>query len=159
MNLQSAEILALRLFAQHDLSHWNFKFDRAKRRFGCCNFSTRTISLSKILTELNAPEKVRDTLLHEIAHALVGPRHGHDSLWKKQVRALGGRPAARFRETEVTVPRSKFVAFCPHCQKTFPTFRTRKNVACRACCREFNRGKFSRKFLLEFKSADAQRAR
>ena len=156
MNLQSAEILARRLFAKHKLSGWSFRFDRAKRRFGCCNFTTKTISLSKILTELNAPEKVRDTLLHEIAHALVGPRHGHDAIWKNQVRALGGKAAARFREAEIAIPRSKFVAFCPHCEKTFPTFRSRKNVACRACCQKFNRGKFSREFLLEFRPADEQ---
>ena len=71
MNLKDAEELALSLMRKHGLSHWEFGFDRAKRRFGACNFSKKRISLSKYLTEVNEIEQVRDTILHEIAHALA----------------------------------------------------------------------------------------
>ena len=152
MNLLSAQNLASKLFAIYKLKNWSFQFDRAKRRFGCCNFSTKTISLSRALVELNPPQKVRDTLLHEIAHALVGPRQGHNSVWREKVLEIGGEPNAHFREEEIELPQAKLLAICPHCQKTFPTFRKRKNVACRACCLKFNGGKFSKKFLLEFRA-------
>ena len=152
MNLISAENLARELFAQFDLRKWNFRFDRARRRFGSCDFSTRTISLSQILVELNPPTKVRDTILHEIAHALVGPRHAHGAIWKSKIVELGGDPRARFRENEVEIPAGKFVAICRNCGKEFPVFRrSGKKVACRECCRRFNSGKFSAKFLLEFR--------
>ena len=32
---------------------------------------------------------IRDTLLHEIAHAIVGPGHGHDALWQTAARRIG----------------------------------------------------------------------
>jgi predicted SprT family Zn-dependent metalloprotease len=150
LNLAAAKTLANRLLIKHDLPKWNFKFDRARRRFGSCNFSNKTISLSEILTELNSSQKVLNTILHEIAHALVGPRHAHDSVWKQKVAEIGGEAKARFRESEVTIPKSKLVAICPNCKKEFPTFRRRKNVACRDCCRKYNSGKFNPKFCLKF---------
>ena len=70
MELADAESLALELMRQHGLlPRWKFKFDRAIRRFGCCNEGKRLISLSARLTELNSEYEVRDTILHEIAHA------------------------------------------------------------------------------------------
>ena len=152
MNLAAAETLARQLFSKHNLKKWDFKFDHARRRFGCCTFAMKTISLSKILVELNSPQKVHDTLLHEIAHAVVGPRHAHDKIWRAKIIEIGGEASARFREKEVEIPRAKFVAVCPNCKKEFPVFRRNsKKVACRACCRKFNRGRFSCDFLLEFK--------
>jgi predicted SprT family Zn-dependent metalloprotease len=153
LNLNSAVTLARQLFVQYDLENWQFKFDHARTRFGCCNFSTKTISLSKILTELNSPQKIRDTILHEIAHALVGKNHAHDKVWKEKILAIGGRAERCFRKSEIEMPQSKFVAICPNCRAEFPTFRRHKRkVACRGCCQKFNRGKFASEFLLEFRA-------
>ena len=35
---------------------------------------------------------VRDTILHEIAHAIVGPGHGHDAVWQTAERRIGCTP-------------------------------------------------------------------
>lgn len=35
------------------------------------------------------PGGIRDTWLHEIAHALVGPDHGHDEVWRTKALAIG----------------------------------------------------------------------
>ena len=53
---------------------WTFLFDRAIRRFGNCNYTKRQISLSAKLTLLNDEPVVRETLLHEIAHARPAKR-------------------------------------------------------------------------------------
>ena len=45
----------------------------------------------------NGPEEVRDTILHEVAHALVGPGHGHDTVWKATAAQVGARPQRRGR--------------------------------------------------------------
>ena len=82
MKLDDAARLARTLMDYHCLGTWVFRFDRAIRRFGCCNWTTRTISLSAVLTRSNTDEQIRDTILHEIAHALAGPRAGHGKLWK-----------------------------------------------------------------------------
>jgi len=153
LNLQSAETLARQLFARYDLKNWQFKFDRARTRFGCCNFNKKTISLSRVLTELNSPVQVKDVLLHEIAHALVGKNHAHDKVWKAEALAIGCQPKRCFQKNEIEMPRTKFVAVCPNCRAEFPTFRRhKKKVACRDCCQKFNRGKFASEFLLEFRA-------
>ena len=38
---------------------------------------------------------IRDTLLHEIAHAIVGPGHGHDAVWQTAARRIGWAFALR----------------------------------------------------------------
>ena len=91
MTLEDAEQLALDLMRQHGLRRWTFTFDRAVCRFGCCNERKRTISLSAKLTELNDEDAVRDTILHEIAHAMVGVRAGHGPKWQRQALAIGSR--------------------------------------------------------------------
>ena len=74
---------ANRLLVEHGLAQqgWRFKFDRARLRAGQCRYRSKTITLSKHYVALNVttrPEEVLDTILHEIAHALAGGRHGHD---------------------------------------------------------------------------------
>ena len=153
MNLLLAQNLANELILEHKLKNWTFRYDHARRRFGSCNFSKKEITLSKILTELNSPPAVRQTLIHEIAHALAGPRAAHGEKWKTIVLKLGGEPARCYSHTEIQLPPAKYTARCPHCEKKFPALRRKQKVACRSCCKEFNRGRYSAKFLLEFVEA------
>lgn len=149
MKLEEAEALALKLMREHDLVSWGFRFDRAKVRFGCCNYTKREISLSKYLVELNDKSHVYDTILHEIAHALVGPYHNHDKVWKQKMLELGGNPRARYHHTELVLPKRKYTATCPSCGITSQAQKKRK-VACRACCRKYNSGKYSDEFRIVF---------
>lgn len=89
MELHRAAALAHRLLAEHGLAGWTFAFDRARVRAGACHHHDRRITLSPHLTRLHDETQVRETLLHEIAHALVGPRHGHDEVWRAQALAIG----------------------------------------------------------------------
>ena len=77
---------------------WSAGWDRARRRFGACWPKRKRITLSRVLTELNAEDQVRDTILHELAHALTFERHGrvrsHGSEWKAIARSLGAMPKA-----------------------------------------------------------------
>jgi hypothetical protein len=89
MEISSALALGRSLLRDHGLEHWRVTTDRAKTRAGVCRFAARTISLSGPLTRLHSESEVRDTLLHEIAHALVGPRHGHDDVWRRKAVEIG----------------------------------------------------------------------
>jgi hypothetical protein len=57
---------------------WTLKFDNAKTRVGMTNYSTCVISLSRhyIRHARCTQAEIRETLLHEIAHALC-PSHGN----------------------------------------------------------------------------------
>ena len=71
--------------------NWKFKFDNAKRRFGCCYYSTKTISLSKSMANLN-PNEIKNTILHEIAHILTGIGNGHNDNCKSKCIELVLKP-------------------------------------------------------------------
>ena len=72
---------------------WSFVWDtRAVRRYGQCRYRQREIGVTKVLANLNTIEETKDVVLHEIAHALTGPGHGHDFVWKRMCRKVGARP-------------------------------------------------------------------
>ncbi len=135
MELKDARNLALELMQAHGVGHWNFKFDRATRRFGLCTFTTKTLSLSAPLTELNDEDKIGNVILHEIAHALAGSKAGHGPAWRAVHRSLGGN--ARRTESGV-IPPSRYTAVCPKCKTT----HNRQRVATRrlwcACVGRYN---------------------
>src|SRR5262245_56808669 len=136
MDLAAAELLALNLMAEHGLPHWVFAFDRAVCRFGSCNQRKRRITLSTQLTRLNTESEVRDTLLHEIAHALVGVRAGHGPKWRRTALAIGCN-ALRCYGAEVRTPSHTFVGACPTCDYTIRRAR-RRRVSCGKCDKRFN---------------------
>ncbi|MGB5951125.1 MAG: SprT-like domain-containing protein, partial [Ornithinimicrobium sp.] len=72
MDLNKAAAMGARLLAEHDLDPWHLVFDNARTRFGICRPRRREIGLSRRLTVLSSEQEVRNTVLHEIAHALVG---------------------------------------------------------------------------------------
>lgn len=156
-----AEILAGELLFLHGLEKqgWIFTFDRAKKRFGRCNYTTKTISLSKYLTEINSEEKVTETIIHEIAHALAGHSAGHGKKWKETMTHLGQTPN-RCYGNDVISPKLKYTGKCKNykiCKteiqrNTLPkrTLLVQKHIACKTCCKKFNNNKFSMNYIFEF---------
>jgi|APSaa5957512535_1039671.scaffolds.fasta_scaffold23987_2 hypothetical protein len=80
------------LMACHGLTNkgWQFGWNNRKTANGICDYSRKVIYLSKALTPLRKEKDVTNTIIHEIAHALVGYDHGHDWYWKEQFVAMGG---------------------------------------------------------------------
>lgn len=143
MRQVDAYILATDLMREHGLIQqgWKFDFDKAVRRFGCCQHSKKKITLSRKLTELNSEAEVKDTILHEIAHALVGSKHGHDYIWKAMARKIGCSGNRCYQQHEVVVPVMKYSATCPVCgnvsQRTKQPPRHRK-TSCGKCSNRFD---------------------
>lgn len=89
-HLECVQATAKTLLKQHGLTAWNFAFDRSTRRAGCCDYRQKRITLAFDLAVNGTEADVRDTILHEIAHALVGRKHHHDAVWKAKVIEIGG---------------------------------------------------------------------
>src|SRR4051794_26770877 len=106
MNLIEARNLARQLMDLHGLADWSFAYDRARRRFGSCRWRKKQITLSHPLTLLNTEAQVRDTILHEIAHALA-PNAGHGPKWKAACRRVGAKPARCYTDADVVSPSRK----------------------------------------------------
>lgn len=119
MDLNALKARAYMLMTQHGLRDlgWVFKFDRCKNSAGRCSYSHKIISMSAPIIELNSELECLNTLLHEIAHALVGAGHGHNRVWKFKAIEIGARPQACFTEAEKVVPPPKYIAYCMTCDK------------------------------------------
>ena len=161
-SLRDVQKTAEELFELHALSDkgWVFKFDNAVRRFGCCRPKKKEISLSKKIVQLNLdynPEKVHDTILHEIAHALVhinyGPvKHAHGWEWKQTCINIGANPERCYSASEVKTIQGKHKYVCKNCgREVFTHRKKRTQTACGKCCRTYNNNKFSLDYLLEYK--------
>jgi len=162
MELARAQKLANELMTLHGLiaPTWSFKFDSAKRRFGVCKYSRLSgsvikgeIGLSKHLVLLNDEEKVRDTILHEIAHALT-PGHGHDYAWRCKCIEIGAKPERCYSSNEVnTIPLSqyKYLATCGGCGKEYGLHKmTAKRQRTKSSCRCQGGKPWEERFILQF---------
>lgn len=145
MKLTEAKQLAYALMLEHGLVSvgWRFKFDNAVIRLGLCKHSTKTISISKPITRLNDVAQVRNTLLHEIAHALVGRNHGHNATWRFKAISIGCN-GQRCTNSVVSVdPKYKIV--CAMCGTSWPCHRKprRLDVSWHKTCGRASQGKLS----------------
>jgi predicted SprT family Zn-dependent metalloprotease len=133
VDTDAAHRLARDLMDRHGLSDWALRFDRARRRLGCCHYGSRTISLSRHLVALNPVEVVRDTVLHEIAHAQT-PGAGHGPAWRARAAALGAAPRACVAADAVALPPAPYALVCDACGTRIARYRRpRRRYVCRRC--------------------------
>ena len=94
--------MARRLMDEHGLTGWTLAFVEAKRRLGDCHFRHRVIRISRTHALEGSEEQIRDTVLHEIAHAIAGHEAGHGLLWKVTARRIGATPRAKAYESQAS---------------------------------------------------------
>lgn len=112
MTHEQAEQLAYKHMYAHGLisKGWRFVWDNAVCRFGQCRHRRKEISLSRHLTPLSP--NAEDTILHEIAHALVGRGHGHDHVWRAKAIEIGCNGQRCGKNVDF---QGKYIAICPDC--------------------------------------------
>jgi predicted SprT family Zn-dependent metalloprotease len=122
--------LAHDLLAHHQLPRWSFQFDNGTKRAGCCHYGTYFISLASEFAKRAPEEEIRETLLHEIAHALVGKAHHHDEVWRAKALEIGcsGR---RCHALQFTPPR--YIVKCARGCWVATAERRQRGVICKQC--------------------------
>jgi predicted SprT family Zn-dependent metalloprotease len=128
--LGAAIDLATELMHTHGLVGWRIKLDHARRRAGQCDYSTKTISLSRLYVRHADVDHIRDTILHEIAHALVGPHHGHDAVWRQKAREIG---CTASRCHTLSFSRAKWQMRCPNGCFAVERHRRKSGLICASC--------------------------
>lgn len=124
---------------------------------GHADFREKLVSLNPRLAEYGTVEIDR-TLRHELAHLLAQFRSArqrirpHGQEWRDACRdlAIGDEKRCHNLPLPTRQRRRRFLYKCPVCQRDFPRVRRIKRaVACLACCRAYNGGKFDAKFCLQ----------
>lgn len=147
MKLKEAEKEAKKLIYHHLGMDWNFRFDSSVSRCGCCTYSLQLIALSEGYVQCNSWNEVKDTVLHEIAHALTGPGHGHDKVWKERCREIGANPC-RVASKTIAMPPKQYVAICKNCGHSYYRCRIprKKSYSCGKC----SKGRYNSDYHLDF---------
>lgn len=104
---------------------WKFKISNTKTALGRCSHMRKEVEFSKHYLHIDDDE-ILDTILHEIAHALIDPKHGHDYMWKMMARKVGANPQ---RTTEAHIEPSagyNYAMICPSCGRRWNRYRMRK---------------------------------
>lgn len=137
MEVTTALAMGRRLLREHGLDGWQIVADGAKTRAGVCRFGRRQIGISAPLTALHDEAEVRDTILHEIAHALVGPQHGHDAVWRAKAVEIG---SSGERCTSPDAPRvvGDWVGRCPAGHQRSRHRAPTRLVSCGRCSAHFD---------------------
>jgi len=146
MELSDVRRLGLALIAEHGLDGWRLELDRARRRAGICRYDRRVIGLSGPLMRLYDEAEVRETILHEIAHALAGARAGHGPRWQAIARRIGSTGQ---RCVSVEAPRVEgaWVGTCAYGHSVDLHRRPRRVRSCTQCVP----GVFSPDHILEWR--------
>jgi SprT protein len=131
---------------------WN---SRLKTAAGRADYRQKFISLNPRL--LDHPAEIDRTLRHELAHILAQFRAGrrrilpHGAEWRQACRVLGISDEKRCHNLPFPVSERarRYLYSCSGCRRDFPRVRRIKRaVACLACCRAHNGGKFDARFRL-----------
>ena len=109
--LEHIEKIANMLLEKHGLTKkgWVFGFDLAPVRAGICYYKKKVINLSISFCHSAKTDDILDTILHEIAHALVGSGFGHGPVWARKAREIG---CTSMRCHSVKHTTHKWVGFC-----------------------------------------------
>ena len=144
------------LRAEHpQLAAVSFKVNgRFKRRLGVCRYARltrygeapRPVSIEVARYAVESPElhdDVRDTLLHEVAHAIAGHKAGHGPVWKAVCVEIGAKPkrcvdlTVEQREAVAKATDPKWTIRCEACDVTGhahrATLKRRTWGRCRGC--------------------------
>ena len=98
--LEEVDARAREVMDRHGLREWSLRFGNARTKLGECRAQEKAIVLSRVHAVEGAPDDVMDTILHEVAHALAGPKAAHGPAWQAIARRLGARPASRAPEPD-----------------------------------------------------------
>lgn len=138
--LRIYEEIANNLMQKNKLYEWTFKWNtKSTKTAGWTKYDTKTIEVTKNYALKATKNEYINTVLHEIAHALVGDKAGHGPIWKKKAISIG---CTGERCHNVTFTEPKYVMICgckgklrtrvrmsPYIKK----IQNGKNIVCTGC--------------------------
>lgn len=137
-DLDRVRVWADALIRMHlDPERWSFGFDRARTRAGQCDYGRQRITVSRHLAERFDDDDIHQVLLHEVAHAIAGPRAGHGAAWKRAARELG-YVGSRLHDGPIAEDLAPWVGTCPNGHVHYRYRRPQRALSCARCSRRFD---------------------
>lgn len=68
---------------------WRTCFSKNEKNIASCHYNEKRIQFNVIALQSQGEADIKKTILHEIAHALVGPGYGHGEVWINKAREIG----------------------------------------------------------------------
>jgi len=141
MYIHQAITLAKNLIRNHpELRYWKITANNRKSSSGVCCYNKKEIQLSRFLIPVFTDEEIRETIIHEIAHALTCGHH-HDEIWKKKCVELGGNGHTCYSDEgykdgkagckNFEEKTAKYILICPECGEKI--YRYRRPTAPSSC--------------------------
>lgn len=112
MDKRDAQRIAESLIEDHLMGEgWSFEWTHThNRNRGMCRYREKLISFNAAFINIAEEDEFRQTILHEIAHALAGPEsRAHGIEWKRIARSIGvrnPRATANFSASRYEVAKS-----------------------------------------------------
>ncbi|WP_166868695.1 MULTISPECIES: SprT-like domain-containing protein [unclassified Salinibacterium] len=125
------------LIRMHLDDSWTFAFDNAKTRAGLCNFTAKRISVSRYIAQHSEDDEIHQVLLHEVAHAIAGPRAGHGAAWKRVAAELGYE-GGRTHDGPIASELAPWVGTCPNGHTSYRYRTPTRPSSCGVCSRRFD---------------------
>jgi predicted SprT family Zn-dependent metalloprotease len=125
-----------KMLDENGLWDWRVILFNSKTTAGDCYAPTRTIRLSRPSLRAMHISSSMDTIIHEVAHAVVGPGHAHDRVWRAKAIQLGGSGATTAKHETLVHPeilRGDYHGFCPEEGCTSSVYFHRKPRIHRRC--------------------------
>lgn len=137
-DLERVRTWANALIALHlDPTAWSFGFDNAKTRAGLCNYTNKRITVSRHLAGRYEDDEVHQILLHEVAHAIAGPKAGHGPRWKAIAADLGYE-GKRTHDGEIAHELAPWVGACPSGHTHYRYRKPTRALSCGRCAKRFD---------------------
>lgn len=141
MELTEAKRMARELMKEHGIGHWKLSWMDERHTAGTCQTeqwsrhpkaSYGHIKLSRTFFEYFDVLEARDTILHEIAHALTDPKlPGHGRIWKAKARSIGAKGNQYVDARENAKPQYSLIGTCP--QGHTVRLRSVGPISCKKC--------------------------
>lgn len=92
MTREQAALKLRQALDQHGLKDWHVRLTATltgMNTLGLCSHKDKCIILNAHHIDIHPDVEIDDTILHEVAHALVGPNHGHNDVWRNKAKEIG----------------------------------------------------------------------
>jgi predicted SprT family Zn-dependent metalloprotease len=116
---------------------YSYTVDQQKRAAGTCNFTRKRISISSEVAKYHSEEKILNTCVHELLHALAWENFGcsgHTGVWKQLARKINNIYHMNIRrtykatetQTQARIKNAKYIITCTKCGQIITRSRSCK---------------------------------